>query len=290
MGILDFRKRDSFSARMGIISVDEEIQKDSMDDNLRTDLWNVFQMVYLNEDATWIKYCNFKNFIQIIWINYFRLSLDSLDDFYKNTYNKIREIFFSFEWYEVYDFIEYVSGIDCPANKEQFKEVCNKIFEKNLSGFRFIGDKITPIINKDEIEEIQQSLDESQKRKLEGVYIHLADSLKKISDRKNPDYRNSIKESISAVESMVKLITKKEKATLSEALKIINESISIHSALKEGFNKIYGYTGDEDGIRHSIMEEKEINFEDAKYMLVSCSAFINYLIVKADKAKIELTS
>ena len=49
---------------------------------------------------------------------------------------------------------------------------------------------------------------------------------------------------------------------------------------------IYGYTSDEDGIRHSMLELPKINFEDAKYMLVSCSAFINYLKSKASKAGI----
>jgi hypothetical protein len=37
-----------------------------------------------------------------------------------------------------------------------------------------------------------------------------------------------------------------------------------------------------------MSDVKEICFEDAKYMLVACSAFVNYLIVKADKAGIVL--
>jgi len=50
---------------------------------------------------------------------------------------------------------------------------------------------------------------------------------------------------------------------------------------------IYGYTSDEGGIRHAMLEEKIIDFEDAKFMLVSCSAFINYLIMKSTKSGIE---
>jgi len=51
---------------------------------------------------------------------------------------------------------------------------------------------------------------------------------------------------------------------------------------------MYGYTSDEDGIRHAMLEEPDVGFEDAKFMLVACSAFINYLKVKADKASINL--
>lgn len=37
-----------------------------------------------------------------------------------------------------------------------------------------------------------------------------------------------------------------------------------------------------------MIESNNCEFEDAKYMLVSCSAFINYLKVKSSKAKINL--
>ena len=107
-----------------------------------------------------------------------------------------------------------------------------------------------------------------------------------LTDRKSPDYRNSIKESISAVESISKIISGDTKADLTKALKLIEDKVYIHPALKMGFTKIYGYTSDEGGIRHAILEEKDISFADAKYMLVSCSAFISYLIEKANKVRI----
>ncbi len=69
-----------------------------------------------------------------------------------------------------------------------------------------------------------------------------------------------------------------EGKTLGDALKELNNNNNnkIHPALCEAFSKIYGYTSDKNtGIRHSIF------FTDAKYMLVVCSAFINYLLAKA---------
>lgn len=47
-----------------------------------------------------------------------------------------------------------------------------------------------------------------------------------------------------------------------------------------GFNNLYGYTSDESGIRHGGINFIDSPAEDARYMLVSCSAFINYLIEK----------
>ncbi|KAB0477571.1 hypothetical protein, partial [Pseudomonas vancouverensis] len=113
-----------------------------------------------------------------------------------------------------------------------------------------------------------------------GVQLHLNQALKLMSDRQNPDYRNSIKESISAVESICKIITQDDKATLGKALKIIEEKYSLHAALKSSLSQLYGYASDGDGIRHAMLEESILSYIDAKFMLVSCTNFINYLIEK----------
>lgn len=100
------------------------------------------------------------------------------------------------------------------------------------------------------------------------------------SDRFSPDYENSIKESISAVESMCCIITGEtgKSATLGATLKKLEKhNIYIHEAMKSAFEKLYGYTSDENGIRHGGIDFKGATSDDARYMLVSCSAFINYL-------------
>jgi len=51
--------------------------------------------------------------------------------------------------------------------------------------------------------------------------------------------------------------------------------------LKKGFSAIYGFTSDAQGIRHALSEESNIDAADAKFFLVSCSAFVNYLIAKS---------
>jgi len=65
--------------------------------------------------------------------------------------------------------------------------------------------------------------------------------------------------------------------------------IDLNQALKGGFDSIYGWTSDEGGIRHSLKfgEGSNVGFEDAKFMLVAASAFINYLKEKAIKAGVD---
>jgi len=141
------------------------------------------------------------------------------------------------------------------------------------------------ITSKEEILEIESAL----QTPISPVKEHLNRALVLFADRTNPDYRNSIKESISAVESLCKLITGNAKATLGDALKEIDKlNVGLHPALKDAFSKLYGYTNDADGIRHGLTDEPNLYSEDARFMLIACSAFINYLSAKASKAGINL--
>lgn len=159
----------------------------------------------------------------------------------------------------------------------------NKIMEQEKSGYRFLNDKFINITSEEELEEISKATDSPY----ESVSTHFRKALTLYSDRKKPDYENSIKESISAVEAMCCIITGAtgSQATLGNTLKKLETNgVVIHSAMKAGFEKMYGYTSDADGIRHGGIDFTNAPAEDAKYMLVSCSAFVNYLIEKYSKA------
>src|SRR5262249_11289055 len=96
----------------------------------------------------------------------------------------------------------------------------------------------------------------------------------------------AIKESILAVEGMAQVILDNPSATLGAALgELERRGVRIHPALKEGFKKIYGYTSDADGIRHAMTEASVGDvYEEARFMVPACSAFVNYLLSKASEA------
>lgn len=224
---------------------------------------------------------------KLLWINHLKWQLDTLDNFWSKTNKIIKKIFFNFLWYEIYDFIEFIAN-NYPNNSvnKEFIEYCNSVLETELSAYRFVDNIIVQITSEVEISEIEEALDTS--KPLKAVNTHLRRSLELLADKKNPDYRNSIKESISAIESICKIITHDKKATLVQTLTEIESKVELHSALKKAFINLYGYTSDEQGIRHALMDESKIDFEDAKFMLVSCSAFINYLKAKISKTNIKI--
>lgn len=282
----------SFSQRKGLKQVKSLIQVNSIDDELRNGLWNGLTLFYwniANEGSSNIlsSYKDLKYLCIMLWNNFFKYQLDDLDKYWSLTYKKIKEYFFNCEWYDVYDFIEFiVNNYPDKSVNQVFIIFCNSVLESELSAYRFVGGKITQITSEEEISEIEEALETS--KPLRPVNNHLKRSVELLADKKSPDYRNSIKESILAVEAICKLIIKDKKATLGHALKEIEDKISLHPALKNAFKNLYGYTSDAQGIRHALLDESELHFEDAKFMLVSCSAFINYLEAKISKTNIKI--
>jgi len=262
-----------------------------MDDTLRNSLWNALYIYFLSgarENYELSVLETERKLAVTLCLNYFKVPLDEMSSVWRGFKKYIREYFFQCSWFEVYDFIEFVaSNYDYSRQSEAFRTACNGFLESELSGYCFVGEQIVPITSKEEIAEIEETLELAGH--LAPVAIHISKALELFADRNSPDYRNSIKESISAVEAISNLIAGKDDASLGEALKRITDKVKLHPALNKAFGNLYGYTSNAEGIRHALLEEPKLDSEDAKFMLVACSAFINYLKVKASKSGIDLT-
>jgi hypothetical protein len=272
----------SFSQRKGLKPVSEIIQTDSMNMELRNGLWNCLDnliwstkgFMYNSQGKSGMYY-----FSRSLWEHYFKMPIDTVSRDTSGVLTVIRQHYFACEWNEVYDFIEFVADyMSMKSYSELFKskvyDTLNSTLERELSAYRFVNGQLTDITSEQEIEMLQEVLEDTQ---FKGVSNHLQRALELYSDRANPDYRNSIKESISAVESMAKVVTENPKAMLSDALKILEKNGQLHKALKDGFEKLYAYTSDAEGIRHAMLEQHSLTAADARYFLLSCTSFVNYL-------------
>jgi hypothetical protein len=274
---------DLFSERHGYTSFGDEVQVESLNQRTRNKIWNLVnhKLVEYKTRAygSGYKYENdFYRFAAFYWEDYKGRALDELPsppDFA----DEIKNFFQSEEWFEVFNILRVsYESIGSPIEREKYINTINKTFEKENVQYRVVGGKITRITDDEEIEEVEKSLQSP----FEGVRRHIDEAIELISDKQNPQYRNSIKESISAVESLCKIIADDENASLGTALDIVEEQVDLHGALRSGFGSLYGWTSQEDGIRHAMMEKPNVDFHDAKYMLVTCSAFINYLTGKVE--------
>ena len=279
-----------FSERMGYTLPRTVSQTDDIDEPLKNAFWTclyetTFHYIGINyrSDNVFCEDCEI--ICRRIWLHFLNKTSDSMPSWNKFA-NAIKTWFYSNDtsWYEIYDLIEFIiSGdYDKIALKDVLISGLNSAMEQHMSGYRIIGTKVTPITDKEETNELVTAIEDNP---FNNVKSHIQTAVEYFANRDNPDYRNVIKEAISAVEAICRIIVGNESATLSNALAKIEKSIDIHPALKLGYEKIYCYTNDADGIRHAlgIGEDDTVAQENARYMLVSCSAFVNYLIEKYRK-------
>lgn len=264
-----------FSRRIGE-TLQKGIQFNSMDDALRNRLYNLLNRTFPKIYGRYSAY----DYLRMYVLDKFGFNTELTD------VEEFIAIFMDGEWFVPYDIFElifmWVDGEDNNPNvnyvdKMDLARRIQDILEEERSGYRLLDYKFTPITNEVEL----SSLDESTQTRFEPVNTHMKKAIALYSDRTKPDYENSIKESILAVESMCCIITKLPKATLGEALKKLKRNgVMIHGAMEAAFGQLYGYTSDENGIRHGGIDFADAPAEDAKYMLLTCSAFVNYLIQK----------
>lgn len=271
----------SFSQRKGLKPITEVAQIGAMNDELRNSLWNALDHIFWSTSGfVYAQYGagEIEEFSRALWAHYFKKPVDSRPG-HGNTsrgrqiLEEIRKYFFHCEWNEVYDFLEFVVKLSS-RKYPNLPNFLNQVLARELAGYKFIDGTLVDITDSQESQMLEEALTDTR---FAPVTIHLARALSLLADRKQPDYRNSIKESISAVEAMARVVSQNSKATLGEALKVLEKKGHLHPALRDGFSKLYGYTNDDDGIRHAMLEESTLDQSDAKYFLLSCTSFINYL-------------
>lgn len=275
----------TFSQRHGYSPLESAFQRESIDSALRTKLWNILKVtIWDSYDSRNRSYDDLTKridyLVRRLWFHYFNRDLDRLPDFYepygkKGAYDVLKDYFSSCQWFEIYDLLETIANDQSKLISDETRKWINNTLEEHNAAYRFVGTEIAEITDKNEIQAIEAALATADS----PVRTHLDAALRMLSDKEAPDYRNSVKESISAVEAACRLVTANTSATLGDALKRVK---NLHPAMSKAFSSLYGYTNDASGIRHSLTDEATITYADAKFMLVTCSAFVSYLKVAAD--------
>lgn len=263
----------SFSQRNGYTRVDNTIQVESLNVYLRHDIWNYLYNLWFK------RLCNGNApmLLADTYTTFLHRRIDELPYRKEEQLEIFENIILKGAWCRVYDFLEFCHNFlvqeDFYISAPSFSSGINSILIKNNAGYRMIKGQITPITNENEIKTIQQAIDDSPYKE---INIHLTSALKFFSDKTTPDYRNSIKESISAVEVFCRKIT--GESTLDRALKKLQaKGIIIPNMLKESIEKLYFFTNGKEGIRHALMDDPKVGQAEAYFMLIACSSFINYL-------------
>lgn len=256
----------SFSQRHGLAPTSKPLQLDTMDHELHNSLWNVLYINVLRKvEPTSQSDNGFSIFRSDYTVNFLKERLHNATWYHHTLISQVEGYFHSSTWNEIYDLLEFF--FEKPYVDKNYLFHLNEILEREFSAFRVINKMIVPVSNTVEIETITQALDYGLRfTGFAGINIHLNKALKFLSDKDQSDYSASIRESITAVETAAKLITKE--GSLGNALnKLEHSGLEINTQLKESFNKIYAYSNDKaSAIRHAVVENHQPpNFETAKF-------------------------
>jgi hypothetical protein len=145
----------------------------------------------------------------------------------------------------------------------------------------FDGDTIAPVGSDAERETLERAFADLAATEFNGARAHLRKAAEELTAGR---YADSVRESVHAVEASARVL--EPSAALNSALARLENSAKIHKALKHGFANLYGYTSDEKGIRHPLLDDGTANVDetDALFMIGACAAFVSYLINKARTA------
>ena len=280
---IEIHLKGGFSERKGIKHFSEIVQVNSLNERTRNKIYSVIREKF---DDLYIDYSNDlkDTFVEYLYKELFSKTERDIpmwgnDYNYSEVFNTIYAIIIEYDYTDVFTFIEgiieffsitdKVTYYSCNY-KTEFIEAISNVFKTENVNYKILNNKVTDIVDEEQVKSIENTL-ENPYKEVSGHYAKAIEQLYSVKD-----FDNSIKESISSVEAMCQIITQNNKSTLGDALQLLKDKI--HPAMKSAFEKLYGYTSDANGIRHANgLGEGNSTFEEAKYMLISCSAFVNYL-------------
>lgn len=203
------------------------------------------------------------------------------DDFKNNAKGLIKEtrdIFENGDYVAIFGWLEFV--LKHPACPSKVANEIDASLRFCRAAYRVVEHRvICPIASDTEHASIVRAFADLAATQFNGARAHLG---KAASHLTVGAYADSVRESIHAVEAVCRTLDPSADI-LSKALKKLEQKISIHPAMKNGFTSLYAYTSDEKGIRHALLDDStaKVDEADALFMFGACSAFVSYLINKA---------
>ena len=178
-------------------------------------------------------------------------------------------------------FVEmFALGDNTPEMVDCVCERLNAVFKERNVAYRLIRGLITDIDSEEERATVEEAGQKSE---------HIVKAARFLYDRDVPDCKNSVKESILAVEEISKGIVGKSGATLGQCLRALEKELPARHFLWQGMEKLYAYSNKVGGVRHAQKPgeadraENEVSPAEARFILVTCSAICNYLRTKQAK-------
>lgn len=275
------RKGLTFAQAEGIEPLPAQLDRSSVTPKLRALLWQVLHSHIAN--------ATYQGEIREPWsaifydfhVQYLFRMADEFSSWEHSLLKSVKPIFLRGDAAAIYGTVQFV--IRHPKAPSRVKTEFEDALAKCQSPYRMVGgDTLVPLGSEEEAKSVRNALSVTgSSTGFEGPHAHLRAASSALADG---SFADCVRESIHAVEGAARLIA--GTSDLAAALTLLEKSAGMHSAMKRGFGALYGYTSDEKGIRHALLEggDAKVDEADAMFMLGACSAFVSNLIAKGRAA------
>ena len=245
----------------------EPMQLEELSDDLRREIWNTTRELLLSERHTravgtylpsvgkYYFYEEMQRFIERVLGEFLKKSEDEIDPSYGEVINQFKTVIRKNRFNKVLDLVQFM--VNDRKYGEKLAKPISELFERCAAAYYLDMSRqpyqFCPRSNEAQGEATREAIKTIRDGSMEGAATHLRDAAAHI----NADqFADSISDSIHAVESVARQIDPESSQSLGYALNSLEKAGLIkHPALKEAFSKLYGYTSDEQGIRHALLEK-----------------------------------
>lgn len=288
MANLEGEARLTFAQRHGYEPLPSAMNLEEISPELRSALWDIIYR-YLhstidNRDNRWrFRELEF-SFPKTVLRRHLQIPTDEIANKPQDVFAKSKELLLHGKFNEVLDFLEIslraISLISLRREEWPFDRVSRAFREYDAAyPLEHIGGRYQffPRASREAGESKKQAIEVIKKAGLDGASEHLKEAAKNINEQR---YGNSITNSIHAVESVARMIDPAASRDLNRALTSLQKKgVPKHPALIQSFKTLYGYTCDEDGLRHPLLDKKspDVGLDEAIFMFGACASFAAYL-------------
>ncbi len=269
----------SFSQAQGYESLPQQLNLEELNRRARIGFWNAFYQSFMSVGDG--------EPVRVVFdahVERFAGAVDEFPEVYGNNDPDFeyfcmgyKQHFLEESFNLVFDTLTFLLRHDgCPSD---FQAKINDVFRRSRLAYviDFTGTPtIYPAVTPEEGQAIIDALGELNEPGLDGARNHLMDSATFINQG---EWHQSVRESITAVESVARQIAPGTNSLRAALNQLRRDGLLEHRALEQGLGNLYGYTSDEQGVRHSLLDQGESNVgqDEAVFMLGACASFASYL-------------
>ena len=274
----------TFSQAQGYEELPRPLKLEELNDDARARLWSLlyFDVSRKRKDLRLGRFHlggEWPSILGSLHISFHNLPLDEFDMNFERFVQGYKPFFLTEPFFRVFDLLQAIMRHrECPRD---FTQAVAQFFEHGR--LAYVVDTSNPVTiypaaTREEGEAVLQATSELCNAGPTAAVSHLRQASECINQGDHP---GAVRESIHAVESTARNIDPNAK-TLGRALKSLEGAGAFHPALKQAFLKLYGYTSDEQGIRHALIDNPQPNVsqDEAVFMLGACASFSSYLARK----------